>query len=308
LDGIGGHAGGCEASRIVLEQLRTNIESMCAATASQPDQDLRLAVSNALKFSTKSMLQFAVQKPDFDKMGTVFALAYVIDGMLLYTHVGDCRVYLVRRGKSRQLTSDETYVQLMVDAGVIGPDEVPDHPMRNVILNAVGTRSTDGDPVVHTVALLPEDTVLLTTDGVTDALSDEEMVSIIQGHPNPDEAAKALVRAAIDAGSRDNASCVVVAIDRVEETDPSKGQDDLHIELAKLHEMLSDVQTVDEELRSDMVRIAEDIRQALGKNEPKELSTLGKRLENRALEFEVSHPRLTAVVASITDMLSQIGI
>lgn len=307
LDGIGGQAGGGEASRIVLEQLRTSIESMCTAASVHPDQDLRLAVVNALKSATKAMLQVAEQQPRFDRMGTVFALAYVVDGVLLYTHVGDCRVYLVRRGKSRQLTADETYVQLMVDAGVIGPDEVPDHPMRNVILNAVGTREADGEPVVHSAMLLPEDKVLLTTDGVTDTLPDAEIVQILDQHANPQDAARALVQAALEAGSRDNASCVVVSLERAGEPDQT-GHDELHFELTRLHDMLTEIDTVDEELQNDMARIADDIRQALNRSQTNELANLGGRLENRALEFEVTHPRLTAIVASITDMLSKIGI
>ena len=86
------------------------------------------------------MIQVAERSPELDKMGTVFALAYIVDGTLLYTHVGDSRVYLIRNKHALQLTSDETYVQLMVDVGVIKPDDVPEHPMRNVVLNAVGTR------------------------------------------------------------------------------------------------------------------------------------------------------------------------
>lgn len=305
LDGIGGNAGGAEASRIVLDKLRSNIESMCAG--GHPDQDLKAAVSKALSDATRAMLQVVDRTPEFEKMGTVFALAYIVDDTLLYTHVGDSRVYLVRQGRARQLTSDETYVQLMVDVGVIEPDDVRAHPMRNVVLNAVSTRSNEGNPVVHSKMLLPGDTVLLTTDGVSDKLSEENLARLVETHAVAEEAATEIVRAAIESGSRDNASCIAVMMDRTEDVKIAS-HDDLHYELTKLHELLSDVDNVDEELRNDMVQIAADIRSALHQNDVSEFATLGRRLSERALAFEVSHPYLTSTVGSLADLLARMGI
>lgn len=221
--------------------------------------------------------------------------------------MGDSRVYLIRNKRAIQLTSDETYVQLMVDVGVIQPDDVPQHPMRNVVLNAVGTRSSEGNPVVHSKLLLPGDVVLLTTDGVSDHLREPTLTQILDEHSDPAEAATAIVRAALDAGSRDNASCVTVMIERAEDSEHAN-HDDLHFELQKLHEMLTDVDSVDEELRSDMVQIAGDIRKALHQEETDELASLGKQLKQRAIKFEVGHLQLTNTVASIVDLLARMGI
>ena len=159
LDGIGGQAGGGEASRIVLEQLRSSIESMCESSDGHPVQHLKQAVSDAIVDARQEMLKVAQAAPEFDSMGTVFALAYIIDGTLLYTHVGDARVYLFRDGKTQQLTTDETYVQLMVDVGVIKPSDIPEHPMRNVVLNAVGTRADHPPTLVHSEPLRSGDAV-----------------------------------------------------------------------------------------------------------------------------------------------------
>lgn len=307
LDGIGGHAGGEAASRIVLEQLRANIESMCESAGDHLDQDLKQAVSHAIADARAEMLKVAQETPEYDSMGTVFSLAYVVDGTLLYTHVGDARVYLYREGKTRQLTTDETYVQLMVDVGVIKPSDIPEHPMRNIVLNAVGTRPGAPPALVHAKTLLPGDVVLLTTDGVSDKLSAEEFSTLLSVDQHPSTIAKAVVKAALDAGTNDNASCVVVRIDRSDDVVADE-HDELHAELTKLHEMLGNVEELDDELRTDLQKIAEDIRNALQEEGPSDLQGLRKELSDRALKFEVSHPHLTNAVASIANLLSSMGI
>jgi len=307
LDGIGGHAGGAEASRIVLQELRQKIESMCASIKGKADENLRAAVSAALADATNQMLQCARQNPAYDHMGTVFALAYVVDDTLLYTHVGDSRVYLIRRGQAKQLTADETYAQLMVDIGVIPASDVQDHPMRHVVLNAVGTRSTDGPPVVSARLLLPGDAILLTTDGVSDKLSPGELANLVSEGGDADEAAGRVVEAALQAGSQDNASCVVVKIERAD-THQLSERDELQGELRRVHEILHDIEDIDDDLRQDMHQLAADIRHALGSDEPKRIPPLSKRLRERALAFEVSHPHLTNAVGGIADLLASIGI
>lgn len=307
LDGIGGQSGGASASRIALERLKSSIESMCESASGHPNKDLQEAVAAAISAASQEMGQVAQQIPEYDRMGTVFALAYIVDDTLLYTHVGDARVYVVRQGRAMQLTSDETYVQTLVDVGAIEPAEVPRHPMRNVVLNAVGTRMTQGPTVVHSKRLLPGDTVLLTTDGVSDKLSDDDLSKLLSVDKAPEVVAKAVVKAALEAGASDNASCVVVRIDGAEVVQNDQ-HDKLHAELINLHSMLGKVDSVDDQLRSDMQRIATDIRDTLHANGHSGLHELRSELSDRALEFEVSHPHLTSAVASIANLLAGIGI
>ena len=307
LDGIGGHAGGGEASRIVLEQLRSSIEAMCKSTSTTPDHDLKQAVTEAIAEARKEMLRVAQETPEYDSMGTVFSLAYVVGNTLLYTHVGDARVYLCRQGKTQQLTTDDTYVQLMVDVGVIKPADVPEHPLRNVILNAVGTRGSEPPTLVHSKLLLPGDMVLLTTDGVSDKLTEADLSQLLGVDAASNVIAQAVVKAALDAGTNDNASCVVVRIARSEDVVAARNTE-LHTKLTTLHDMLVDVKEVDDVIRADMQRIAEDIRTALRSDRANELLQLRTDLSDRALQFEVSHPHLTNLIASISNTLSAMGI
>lgn len=311
LDGVGGAAGGAEASRILLDQITRTVEAMCESASCQPDQDLKSAVARALSAASTEMLRLSAETPKYAQMGTVFALAYIVDDTLLYTHVGDARVYLVRRGKAQQLTTDETYVQLMVDVGVIDPADVPDHPMRNVILNAVGTQAADSIPVVHSRLLLPDDIVLLTTDGISDKLSPERLGTLLSPEKEPDSLARAVVDAAMDAGTRDNASCVVVRVERAHDHADEAGdsvRDELHSELNRLHELLGQVDSVDDDLRTEMAQLAREIEEALNHDGTPDIAHLRQQISDRALAFEVSHPHLTNSVATIAHLLSSIGI
>ena len=307
LDGVGGYAGGGEASSIVLEQLRGHIEAMCEKNPAEATRDLEPQVRSALKDASRSMVQLAAENPEFAKMSTVFALAYVVDGVMLYTHVGDCRVYVIRDQKAVQLTNDETFVQLMVETGVIRPEEVAEHPMRNIIVNSVGTQEAFFNPVVHTQILMPGDTIVLTTDGVTDYLTSAQLVEPATTSDSPQERAEAIVQAALDAGSKDNVSCVVAMVERSGECDAAQ-RAELHFELARLHDTLGEIDSLDDNLRSELREVAEDIRLALKQPSPAELSGFGARLNQSVEAFADEHPRLTSLVSNIANMLSQMGI
>jgi protein phosphatase len=310
LDGVGGHAGGGEASHIVLEDLRASVESLCVGTSANPDQQLRNAVASGIQSACGHMIELAAKNAEYEKMGTVFSLAFIANDTLFSTHVGDCRVYLARGRKLRQLTTDETFVQSMLDAGILMPDDVRGHPMRHIILNGVGTHAPCKNPDVRSTALQPGDRVVLTTDGVTDILEDVRLLNIISKYSDPNEAARELVRAALDGGGRDNASCVVVMIDP-EGTKDMPRSDELRAELKKLHQMLTEVDEVDETIVGELTQVSEDIETVLQAKPAKaspEIETVRQKWQDFVVSFEASHPRLAGVIARITDALSGIGI
>ena len=225
LDGVGGNAGGAEASRIVLDQLRAKVKSMCFADEGEPREGLEVAVSRALRLAALDMLRVGWENPSHRNMGTVFALAFVVDRTLLYTRVGDCRIYLLRNNKLEQLTKDETYVQSLVDIGAITNADARRHPMRNVITNCASGQFMKEYPVVCKYDLKEGDTIMLTTDGVTDKLLPIELQNLLNEYGDPNSASQAIVQSAIEEGSHDNCSCVVVCINSKGETKPlvSKG-------------------------------------------------------------------------------------
>jgi protein phosphatase len=212
---MGGYAGGAEASRIVLEKLQRKIKSMCFRGDDETDTNLEDTVARAIRVAALDMVRAARTNSSFRKMGTVFSLAYIVNGTLLWTHVGDSRIYLYRENQLHQLTKDETYVQKMVDSHQLSADEVRHHPMRNIVTNAISTRFQHALPVVRSLKLQDNDVVVLTTDGITDMLLPVEIKNLLNLHDEPQAAADAIVKSAIEEGSRDNCTCVVVRVDQL---------------------------------------------------------------------------------------------
>ena len=300
LDGVSGRAGGGEAARILLDSLRTEIEARCQASTGE--RDLQSAVEAAIVAAGKTIQEIADRHPSLSRMATVFALAFVADNTLYYTHIGDSRIYLVRDGMAKQLTMDDTFVQALLNAHAIDAGDVKKHPMRHVISDRVGADHPRKETMVQSEPLIPGDKVLLTTDGITDSLEPDVIERVLSENRNSEEAAQVLVDAALEHGSQDNASCVVVTVDTTSKQTIAGNHDELHGELTKLHEILSDMDGVDDDLRADLEQVAADIRSALGASS--DVSHLRGRLKDRILGFELKHPHLTGVVASITDMLA----
>ena len=139
--------------------------------------------------------------------GRVGALA----GMrLIWGHVGDSRIYLLRDGGIRQITRDHTMVEELVTQGAISPEEARVHPRKNVLIRALGTEDSllvD----VGTEPLLPGDLLLLMSDGVYSYLDDGEL-TLQMDTPDLEQAAEQLKQYILDRGAQDNLSFVAVRI------------------------------------------------------------------------------------------------
>jgi protein phosphatase len=147
---------------------------------------------------------------DFAGMGTTIVSVLVNGAEAAIGSVGDSRVYLISRGAIEQLTVDDSWAAriLSQDSGLT-PEEVARHPMRNVLTNVVGARDTVDVAVVER-SLGENDALLLCTDGLHNVVRPAMMLEIIAASPNVDSAARTLVDRAIELGTRDNATALVV--------------------------------------------------------------------------------------------------
>lgn len=129
-------------------------------------------------------------------------------GGLLLAHTGDSRAYLLREGHLIRQTRDDSYVQALVDQGIVSADDAMTHPRRNIITASL---RGDSDDLVSVVERLPivGDRWLLCSDGVSDYLPDEIIAEIVASIDELDSIARALVDAALEAGSRDNVTAVI---------------------------------------------------------------------------------------------------
>lgn len=203
-DGMGGHAAGEVASRMAVDVLA---REMARPDAGALDARLRGAVVAA----NRAVLEAAERDPALAGMGTTLtALALALDdGGFTIAHVGDSRAYLLRHGELRQLTTDHTWVQQQVDAGLLSPRDARRHPLSSMLTRAVGIAA---DPEVDIIRgdLEPGDLLLLCSDGLTGMVEDDELAYILARDLPLDDAARELADAANRNGGADNITAVLI--------------------------------------------------------------------------------------------------
>jgi len=204
-DGMGGHSAGQVASEAAL---KTVIRSYYAEPVEGEVTD---ALRQALADANALIARAAIQMNARNGMGTTLVAAVVKDNMLTIGHVGDSRAYLLREGERvRQLTTDHSWVEEQVRRGTLTRAEAESSPHRNVITRSIGM----GEGMVAdilTETLLPGDTLLLATDGVTGYLSEDALAALTAGK-SLSKAALDIVDAANDAGGKDNSTVLLLRV------------------------------------------------------------------------------------------------
>ncbi len=206
-DGMGGHAAGEVASRIVADALAELDERPPA----RPED-----VAGALHEANKRMLDSEASHPEQGGMGTTATGLTLLEDEgrsdWLVFNVGDSRVYRFSEGRLVPVTRDHSEVQSLLDSGVIEAHEVAHHPLRNIVTRSLGS---DPPPEVDVWVLPPTagERFVVCSDGLTGELDDRDIQRLVAEHDDPQVAAEQLVAAAVDAGGHDNVSVVVVAVD-----------------------------------------------------------------------------------------------
>lgn len=202
-DGVGGHAGGQQASHTSVEKIR---DFILADTNHEAGSTLVAAVEEAHRF----LKTLSSENPDLSRMGTTCTALWA-NGLDAYVaQVGDSRAYLIRNDRPTQVTEDHTLVQKLLTEGKISIQNAADHPDKNVILQALGASESIDVDLFH-VKIAPEDALLLCSDGLHGLVNRQEMVDIINRW-DPDEALESLVSLAINRGGHDNITAVLVKV------------------------------------------------------------------------------------------------
>ena len=203
-DGMGGAQAGEVASRLAAAVLEEQ------ALDRSPAEDGEERIEELIREANRRVFQRANEDAATSGMGTTMTVALVDGetGAIAFGHVGDSRAYRVRDGELEQLTQDHSLVGELVRSGKISPEEAETHPQRSVITRALGTEA-DVDVDTFTREAEPDDLYLLCSDGLTDMLSDREILELLDGAPALDVAARRLVEAANSRGGEDNITVVV---------------------------------------------------------------------------------------------------
>lgn len=208
-DGMGGHQGGEIASRIAIDTLRESIGNGTAA-----DADMAVLMKQAFRRANERIYeQGQAQGDGTAMMGTTLVAATTRGKYATIASVGDSRAYLVRANRLTQITKDHSLVAQQVAEGAITREQARTSPQRNVLMHALGQQpKLDGKlPSIYEITLLPEDRLLLCTDGFYDVATDDDLLQVTLA-VDPELAAARLVTLAIERGASDNVTAIVASV------------------------------------------------------------------------------------------------
>jgi PPM family protein phosphatase len=206
-DGMGGHAGGQEASRIATQAIQTYLDEYWDSAESSS-----ALLENAFLKANHEILQDQAKHPERSDMGTTAVAVLFRADQPWCAHIGDSRLYRLRGAKLHQITEDHTWVAKAMKSGELTPDQARSHPWRHILSKCLGredVRQVDVQPF----DLQASDRLLLCSDGLTEELSDQIIAFHLKTIRACERAAIALVNAAKDRGGRDNITVVIVAFD-----------------------------------------------------------------------------------------------
>jgi serine/threonine protein phosphatase PrpC len=219
-DGIGGHRGGEVAAELAVNHI---MQSM----AGNDGRYSRYTIEEAVREASDAIAAHSASKDELKGMGATCAIAWIIGDKLHTAYVGDSRIYIIRGGRIQQLTVDHTWVQEAIEKGILTPEMARQHPNVHVIRRYLGSpvppdpdfrlNMFDDDDSHHAennqgVRLLPNDILLLCSDGLTDLVWNDEILEVVRSKPNLKEATRALIDLANQRGGHDNITVVLIGV------------------------------------------------------------------------------------------------
>lgn len=205
-DGMGGHVGGQEASRMAVAAITDYVRTY--QDSDRPTADL---LEKAILQANKVIVLDQAEHPDRADMGTTVVLLMLREGQFWCAHVGDSRLYLWREGKFTQVTQDHTWVAQAMQDGNLTPDELHHHPWRHVLSQCVGREDLQAVPTQR-LKLAAGDRLLLCSDGLSEELTADSIAAHLQAAPTCEKAVFALIEAAKAKGGHDNITAIALFV------------------------------------------------------------------------------------------------
>ena len=205
-DGMGGYNGGEIASKLAVDAARNYILSNFEKSKEDRETLLSLVKSSA-QYANMVVYEKAKKNEELKNMGTTLEVCLIYENKAFISHIGDSRIYRIRKEFMRKLTKDHSYVQQLVDEGKITKEESINHPKKNMLIKALGcTEFIEPDSMVK--GFIKGDILLMCTDGLTNMLTEDEIFKILKS--DLIDPSKELVQKANDAGGLDNITAVII--------------------------------------------------------------------------------------------------
>jgi protein phosphatase len=216
---MGGAVAGEEASRIAVETIQGKLTSdhyrKPGDYQDYDASDLAELLGEAVRDANNNIISRAVEAPELKGMGTTVTMAFARRNQVILAHVGDSRAYYVDGSDNsvQQLTTDHSFVQALVDAGHLAPEDAKGHPMENVLYRALGQAEDLDVDLILNIQVHPGDRIVLCSDGLTRHVEPEEIAKAALAHQAPNEISDALIELANSRGGKDNISVIVIVVD-----------------------------------------------------------------------------------------------
>ena len=205
-DGMGGYKGGEIASSLAIASTRNFIINNFKNTKKDRASILRM-LEEAIEYANMIVYEKSMEDEDLQDMGTTLDVCLIYNNKVFVGHVGDSRVYRIRKNIIRKLTTDHSYVEKLVKEGTITKEEAYNHPKKNMLMKALGCNSLV-EPDVFCKGFLKDDILLMCSDGLTNMLRDNEIYNLLLNNPERPEIA--LIDNANNLGGHDNITVIII--------------------------------------------------------------------------------------------------
>ena len=205
-DGMGGYKGGEIASNLAIKCAKSYIENNFKDVAKDRDSLIQL-VASSMEYANMVVYEKSKEDKELEGMGTTLEVCLIYNNKAYIGHVGDRRIYRIRKDFIRKLTQDHSYVQKLVKDGTITKEEAENHPKKNMLMKALGCNAFV-EPDVSVKGFLRDDILLISSDGLTNMVKQEDIFEIAKG--NIEKAPIKLVDLANENGGLDNITVVVI--------------------------------------------------------------------------------------------------